>query len=48
MAEGSLNYLKNGRWQQEKIIVVAEHVEFKPESKDTSVEIAEDEQELAL
>jgi len=43
--------LRQERWEdkeggnREKIIVVAEHVEFKPESKDTSVEIAEDEQE---
>ncbi len=43
--------LRQERWEdkeggnREKILVVAEHVEFKPESKDKPVGIVEDEQE---
>ncbi len=43
--------LRQERWEdkeggnREKIVVVAEHVEFKPESKGKSVEVGEEEQE---
>ena len=43
--------LRQERWEdkeggnREKIIVVAEHVEFKPESKDKGVEMCEEDQE---